>query len=279
MPIELATKYQPYTDEMFTTESKLSLLTNNDFTWDGASTVKVYRVSTSGMNDYAREGPENGNWSQFGAVGNLNTTTQAMTLRKDRSFTFRIDKLDEDETVQQLQAAAALARQLREVVIPEVDTYTYAQMCQNAGQKFNLEALTAENIYDAIIEGTVALDNAEVPDTERSLIVTPDTYLMMKQSKQIVMETDVGNDLRLKGVISNLDGMNVIKVPANRLPVKFGFLIAHPKATVAPTKLADYRIHQDPPGISGSLVEGRVNYDAFVLENKADALYYYEQPA
>ena len=56
----------------------------------------------------------------------------------------------------------------------------------------------------------------------------------------------------------------------------FGFVLAHPSATVAPVKLDEYKIHQDPPGISGSLVEGRICYDAFVLENKKKALYYQE---
>ena len=90
------------------------------------------------------------------------------------------------------------------------------------------------------------------------------------------METDIGNDLRLKGVIGTLDGLTVIKVPKNRLPEKFGFMIAHPVATVAPTKLEEYKIHQDPPGISGELVEGRIVYDAFVLDNKKMAIYYEE---
>ena len=67
-----------------------------------------------------------------------------------------------------------------------------------------------------------------------------------------------------------------MKVPAARLPENFGFLLAHPSATVAPVKLDEYKIHQDPPGISGSLVEGRICYDAFVLENKKKALYYQE---
>ena len=106
------------------------------------------------------------------------------------------------------------------------------------------------------------------------LVVTPSTYALMKKCKDIILESDVGNDLRLKGVISNLDGMAVQKIPANRLPSGFGFMVAHPVATVAPTKLEDYRIHQDPPGISGALVEGRVCYDAFVLDNKAKAIYY-----
>ena len=56
MAIELVTKYQPYVDEIFTTESKKSLLTNQDFTWTGAHTVKVYKVSTAGMTDYGRGG-------------------------------------------------------------------------------------------------------------------------------------------------------------------------------------------------------------------------------
>ena len=67
-------------------------------------------------------------------------------------------------------------------------------------------------------------------------------------------------------------------MPANRLPAYFGFMIAHPCATVAPTKLEQYNVHRNPPGISGYLLEGRVCYDAFVLKNKAKAIYYQAVP-
>ena len=274
MPIDLATKFQPYTDEQFSTESKKSLLTNQDFDWTGAHTVKVYKITTSSMNDYGRKGPAEGNWSRYGAVSALDATTEEFTLKKDRSFTFAIDKLDTDETAQQLAAASALARQNREVVIPEVDTYTYGVMCEKAGHKPEAKALTSANLYPEILAASQALDDAEVPETGRVLVVTPATYALMKKCKDIVMETDVGNDLRLKGVIGILDGMTVQKIPANRLPAGFGFLAAHPCATVAPVKLEDYTIHDNPPGISGSLVEGRICYDAFVLDNKVKAIYY-----
>ena len=279
MAINLATKFLPYVDEKFSTESKKSLLTNQDFDWTGAHTVKVYKVSTSQMNDYKRNTPEGMTGSRYGEVKDLDATTEEFTLKKDRSFTFVIDKLDTDETAQNLQAASALERQVREVVIPEVDTYTYGVMCAGAGHKPDAIALTAENVYDEIIKGNNALDNAEVPETGRYLTVTPDVYVLMKKCRDIVMETDIANELRIKGVIAMIDGLSVIKVPANRLPVDFGFMIAHPCATVAPTKLEDYKIHEDPPGISGSLVEGRIAYDAFVLDNKVKALYYQEQPA
>lgn len=274
MAVELVTKYLPYVDELFTQESKKSLLTNQDFNFDGAQTVKIYKTNTAEMNDYGRHGATTGNWSRYGTVADLDATTETMTLKQDRSFTFAIDALDIEETGNVLNGASALARQLREVVIPEVDTYVYRVMVEGAGHKPAAAALTAKNIYTEIIKASAALDDALVPETGRVLTVTPATYLLMKQSTEITMETEIGNDMRIKGVIANIDGAVTIKIAAARLPEGFGFMLAHPCATVAPTKLEDYNTHVNPPGINGTLVEGRIVYDAFVLENKAKAIYY-----
>lgn len=278
MSIELVTRFAPYVDEQFKNESKRDLLTNQDFDWTGAHTIKIYKISTSQMNDYDRSGTGE-NWSRYGAIEALSATTQEMTLERDRSFTFAIDKLDTDETAKQLAAASALARQNREVVIPEVDSYTYGVMCSNAGHKPEAVALTSENIYGEILKAGEALDDAEVPEVNRVLLMPPAVYAMMKKSPDITLDTDVGQEMRLRGVIGMLDGAAVVKVPAVRLPEDFGFLLAHPSATVCPVKLEDFGIHQNPPGISGSLVEGRIVYDTFVLDNKKSAIYYQAQPA
>ena len=275
---ELATKYLPYVDEMFSQESKKSILTNNDFDFDGASTVKLYKVNTAEMNDYGRNGAKTGNWSRYGAVKDLEATTETATLTRDRSFTFVIDALDENQTVGALAGASALARQLREVVIPEVDTYVYGVMVAGAGQKPAAVALTKDNIYDEIIKASAALDNELIPETERVLTVTPDTYLLMKKCKDIVMETEIGEEMRIKGVIANLDGALTIKIAAARLPKGFGFMLSHKSACCAPTQLEDYNTHVNPPGINGTLVEGRIVYDAFVFENKKKAIYYQAIP-
>lgn len=277
MAIELATRFEKYVDEMFSQESKKSLLTNNDFDWTGARTVKIYKVSTATMNDYSRN-PEGGGYgstgSRYGEIQDLEASTEEMTLSKDRSFTFAIDKLDRDETGDALEAAGALARQQREVIIPEIDSYVYGVMCADAGTKADSAVLTADNIYDKIIAGNETLDDAMVPETGRCIVVTPSVYVLMKKSTDISKNSDIGTELRQKGVVGILDGCNVIKVPASRVPAGFGFMICHPMATVAPVKLEEYKAHQDPPGISGDLCEGRICYDAFVLENKADAIYY-----
>ena len=271
MAIELATQFLPYVDEQFKAESKRQVITNNDFEFTGAHSVKVYKVTTSAMNDYDREGTGE-NHSRYGQIQGLGATTEEFTLKKDRSFTFALDKLDVDETKAALQAAAALARQLREVVIPEVDTYVYGKVVAGAGTT-ETGALTDKNVYDAILKATEVLDTAEVPETNRVLLVTPDTYTIMKKNASIVMATDVGQDMRKLGVIGMLDGATIIKVPKIRLPEDVNFVLVHPSATVAPVKLEDYKIHKDPPGISGNLVEGRIAYDAFVLDNKTKGIY------
>ncbi len=96
---------------------------------------------------------------------------------------------------QQLTAAKALARQLREVVIPEVDAYTYKTMATKAGNKPDAVALTAENIYTEILKASKALDDEEVPETDDSLLSARKCTSFMKRCKDITMETEIGNDL------------------------------------------------------------------------------------
>ena len=81
-------------------------------------------------------------------------------------------------------------------------------------------------------------------------------------------------DPQIKGQLGMVDGCKIIRVPASRLPAGCNFILTHPIACVAPTVLSEYKIHTDAPGISGWLCEGRISYDAFVLNNKKDAIFY-----
>lgn len=284
MGIELVTQYQPYVDEMFTKESKKSLVTNQSLSWTGAHTVKVYKVGTADMQDYDRNG-ETGTSSRYGEVQGLNATTEEFTLRKDRSFTFAIDRLDTDETGGALTAATALARQMREKVIPEVDKYTYQKMAEGAGTIYK-EVVNTNSLYITICNANMALDELDVPEEGRVLFLNPTLYSMLKSDGTLRLQSDVGTEMRKKGVIAELDGTLIVKVSDKVMPdieedgVKYHvpFMLCHPCATVAPTKLESYKTHQDPPGINGDLVEGRIVYDAFVLKNKKNAILAYWAP-
>ena len=72
-----------------------------------------------------------------------------------------------------------------------------------------------------------------------------------------------------------MDGCKIVRVPSAKLPSGCAFLIAHKIAATAPKQLEEYKTHNNPPGISGWLVEGRVIYDCFILNEKADGIYYH----
>ena len=114
MAVTLAEKFLPYVDEQFKAESKKSLLTNQDFNWTGAHTVKIYKISTAAMTDYGRTGPTGTNWSRYGAVAGLDAATEELTLSRDRSFT---------NTAAALPAASCSIMSLkpgRSIVTPEM---------------------------------------------------------------------------------------------------------------------------------------------------------------
>jgi len=284
--INLVTKFSPLVDEKFYNESKTSLVTNRDYDFIGTRSIKIYTVETAPMNDYGRPVTldENGNpivsredtasnvmVSRYGAINDLSTSVQEVSMEKDRSFTFAIDKMDEDETLGALNAGSALARQLREVVIPEVDKYTYGKMVAGAGKVEN-ETITSNNAYASILAGNEYMDEKYVP-ADRTVTCTPKFYNLLKQDKQAVLETEIGQNMRIRGVIAEMDGVAIQKVPSNFLPEGTNFILSHKVATTQAIKLAEYKVNTDPQGISGSLVEGRIYYTAFVRNNKKDALY------
>lgn len=264
--INYAVKYPDIIDEKMVEESKTEQLVGLDVDFTGAKTVKIKTVSTAQLNDYKRTGA-----NRYGTPEELDAIDQEFTLSEDKSFTFVIDKMDSDES-RALKAGECLDREIREVVVPYIDKFRLAKIVENAGNETE-ETITPENVYGAILAGSEALDNAEVPEGGRQLIVSPAMLNIMKQSKLLMLDTNITEEKIASGVIAELDGMDVIKVPGVRLGAGVNFVISHPMAVASPVKLADYKVHTDPVGISGELVEGRIYFGCFVPENKKDCIY------
>lgn len=269
MAINLATKFSSVVDEAFTTESKASLVVNNDYDFIGSKSIKIYSVGTAEMNNYGRN---TDGTARYGTVKDLSNEVQEVSMERDRSFTFAIDKMDEDETLGAMNAGTALARQINEEIVPEVDKYVYKKMVDNAGTTVE-ETLTPNNTYDSIATANATQDEAGVPEQGRVAVLSPLAYKNLKADERAVLDTEVGQDMRVKGVIGEMDGDLIQKVQAKRLGKKINYILAHPVATTFALKLADYKIHEDAPGVSGALVEGRIYYTAFIRNNKKSAIY------
>lgn len=269
MAVNYAQKFDGKVDERFAKEALSTGIINQDFDFTGVDTVKVYSVPTTGMNDYKTTGQ-----NRYGTADELGNNVQTMVLKKDRSFTFTIDKKSEQDTNGVMEYGKALARQLSEVVIPEVDAYRFATIVAGADvTHIATAAITKDNAYEAVLDGQIKLTDAAVPVAGRVLHVSPKFYKFIKLDPAFVKNSDLGQEITITGQVGMIDGMPVVLTPTTRLPQGVEFVIAHPVATTSPVKLEDYKVHDNPPGINGKLVEGRIRYDAFVLDNKKKAIY------
>ena len=88
-----------------------------------------------------------------------------------------------------------------------------------------------------------------------------------------MLASEMSKEELVNGVVGKVDGIKIVPVPSTYLPTARDFVVAHPSATVAADKLEDYKTHDNPPGINGVLIEGRIRYDAFVLDAKNKAVY------
>ena len=275
MAVNYAAKYSQQVDERFKLGALTSSLVNYAFEWLGVSTVKVYSMPTAAMGDYTTEGA-----SRYGTPEELGNEVQEMTLAKDRAFTFTIDKKSEDDTMGTMEAGAALRRQIDEVVIPEIDTYRISKLVAgaDAGNIVKDTAVTKANAYEKFLAVQEILDNKKVPTGGRICICTPGYYNMLKLDEAFTKKGDMATQIAINGLVGEVDGVYFVKAPKSYFPEKVHFIITNPIVMPSPIKLAEYKIHDDAPGISGYLVEGRVRYDAFVLNKKKDAIGVCEDP-
>lgn len=273
MAINYASKYAQKIDERFARESLTDAAVNNDYDFVGAKTVNVYSIPTAAMNDYSRTGT-----SRYGTPAELDNTVQELTLSQDRSFTFTIDRGNYDDTQMANAAGLALQRQIREVIIPEIDKYRFKKICESVTTPAT-GAITKSNAHELFLDGTTALIDNEVPIQGCTAFISSAFFRNIKQDPSFVRNGDASQEMLTKGQVGVIDGIPVVVVPKSYFPESVEFIITNQAAVTAPVKLSEYKIHDNPPGINGWLVEGRVYYDAFVLNSKKNAIYVHKSAA
>lgn len=268
MAINYAEKYSAKIDERFKLGAFTAGAVNNSYDFIGVQSIKIYSVPTAAMGNYTLSGT-----SRYGTPAELENSVQEMVMSQDRAFTFTIDRRNYSDTMMINAAGSALQRQIDEVIIPELDTYRLSKMCAATGIQSAKGTLSKSNAYEALLDAGVALTEKKVPLAGRMAFVTPTFYKLIKQDDSFIKKGDMAQSIAIKGVVGEVDGVPLIQIPSSYLPTGVNFIVTNKEATIAPTKLAEYKIHDNPPGINGWLVEGRIYYDAFILKNKAAAIY------
>ncbi len=270
MAINLASKYSSKVAKAFSLRSFLNGRTSNSYDFDGVRSIKVFTPITVDEVDYERSGT-----SRYGVPKDMQDSVQEMILTQDKSFSLIIDKGDNTSQMMIKNASDMVLLQLEEKTVPNADRYAFRQFVKNAGNVCGIdEKPTKQTIAQAVMDACQVLDDKGVPDgSARTLFATAEMCKLIKLSPEFIGIDRLGAKALSKGQIGEISGMQVVKVPTSYLPENCYFLITYRESILFPYKLKDTKIHTDPPGISGALIEGRHYYDAFVLGAKADGVY------
>lgn len=244
--MNLATKYSDKVDERFYRESQAMIALNNDYKFTGEKTVKVYSIPIVPMGDYTRSGS-----SRYGTPADLSRNVQSLTIAKDRAFTFIIDKGDKIQSQMVSDAGKALSRQLREVVVPEFDTYVFKTLADAAiaNGNYSSTAITggaSGNAYSCFLDGMEHMGNKNVPDRGRVAFCSYRFANLLMQDPAFIKYSDRSQEMVIKGIMGEVDGCKIVKVPASHLPQGASFIITHSIAATGPKQLEEYRINMCP---------------------------------
>lgn len=274
MAINLGEKYSKKVQERYAAKSRTDAYAGHDYDFTGVKTIKIYSIDTVPMTDYTRSGT-----ARFGELTELGDTIQEMTLAKDRAFTFSIDSGNKGEQFNIKQANSALKREIDEVLTPEVDKYRLNAWATGKGLTGGAEvlsatlALTKSNILEEIFEAGAAMSDENVPEDGRTLFIKMTDFVKFKLADQVMGADSLAGGIIRTGYRGTIDGMNVVTVPSSHMPSGVNFIIKHRGATVDPVTLKNMRIHKNPMGVDGDVVEGRIIYDSFVLNTKAKGIF------
>lgn len=270
MAINLAEKYSPKIVSKFYQDSVILGKTSKKYDWDGVKSIKVWTINTVAPTDYNRN-TQVGTASRYGATTEVEDTIQTMTITQDKSVSLSVDKGNNTQQMLIKNAGVVMNHELREQFIPMFDKYCLAQWAENANDENKLtpaSAITKANIVEEISRHITTLVNAYTNTDGAYCYIGATNYAKLVLSPEFLHLYQLGNEALDKGVVGKVRGLPIIQIPDDYLPEGVEFMTVKSECVLAPTQIKDMKVHQDPPGLSGALLEVRWLYDAFVLETK-----------
>ena len=278
--INLATKYSSRVVDKFYLDSVVLGKTSKAYDWDGVQSVKVWTINTYDPTDYnkpANDDAISGAHARYGNTYEVADTIQTMTLTQDKAVSLSVDKGNNTEQMLIKNSGKVMSLELREKFIPMFDKYCLSVWGNpaNCGTVTELSTPSKSNIVEAISAHVTALRNHFATTDGCYCFIGETEYAMLLMAPEFINynnPTFAERNIE-KGVMGKLRGLNIVPVPDSYfVDTNINFVTVKSDCVLAPTKIKDMKVHSDPVGISGALLEIRWLYDAFVLDTRKDGL-------
>lgn len=246
-----------------------------------AKTIEIPTLTTTGRVNADRD--------TIGvAARNYDNAWEPKTLTNQRKWSTLVHPMDIDQT-NQVASIANITKTFNEFQkFPEMDAYTISKIYSDwTAQTMTADttALSVENVLSVFDNLMLAMDNARVPANGRILYVTHEVKTMLKQAQGLTRNFDVqSNNENINRVVSRLDEVQVIGVPATLMKTAYNFttgwapaetakqinmMLVHPNVVITPVSYTFAQL-ESPSALS----EGKYVYyeesfeDVFILNQQ-----------
>ena len=253
------------------------------YKWDGAKTILIPTLSTTGRVDASRD--------TIGVASrNFDNAWEPKTLANHRKWSTLVHPMDVDETNQVASIQNITQTFNEEKKFPEMDAYLVSKVYADwstAGGSADTTALTVDNVLSVFDGYMEAMDEKNVPTAGRILYVTPHVKTLLKQAKEINRFIQNG-DAAINRAVRSLDEVTIEAVPSTLMKTVYDFtegyaagvgakqinmLLIHPSAVITPEKYAFAQLDAPSAGSEGKWVYFEESYeDVFVLNKRKDAI-------
>lgn len=207
-------------DEIIEQEAKTSGMTADPAfvqATGNAGSVKLATMETTGLGTYDK--------IKGYPRGGSKLTWQTYQLQADRAIAITVDRRDTMESSGLVTAAAVMANEMRENVIPEVDAYRMAKLyaalnAQNSANA-NVKAEAKPTAANIVTKLTTALDevsNVTGYDEGMTLYVNASLKSLVDTSTEVTLMKDVNNaGAEVNRRVRTFNGVPIVYVPEKRM--------------------------------------------------------------
>lgn len=258
---------------------------NRTYRWVNARTIEIPSIQTTGRVDADRD-------TIATAQRNFTNAWEPKVLSNERKWSTLVHPMDIDQTNMVTTIANITRVMNEEQKFPEMDAYCISKIFADwsaLGKTADTTAVSESSVLTIFDKLMLKMDNARVPVTGRILYCTHEVKTMLKNADKITRSIDLeGGENRLNRIVSRLDEVEIVGVPATLMRTLYDFtqgwevaegakqvnmFLVHPTAVLTPVSYTFSRLDEPSAGSEGKWVYYEESFeDVFILNNKAEAI-------
>lgn len=170
----------------------------------GGDRVKINSIGKITIGDYVPN-------TDMNKPEDVTSTSTDLVIDQFKYFNFQVDDVDKAQANITLmdkylvQAGYDMAQEIDTAIV----TKAYPEAGSKIGSDATPTALTANNVYDTMVDMSVALDEKNVPTNDRFVIIPPFAKGMIQKSPEFTSASDLGDVVKTKGLIGEIAGFLV----------------------------------------------------------------------